>query len=121
MGGGVGSWPIAGTAVYMTCYPRLEAGRDWEDILPVRKWLYKTSEQILVKASNGGGDFGNKFCQPPICGSLLTFEHQEKGDTRYAYDKVIMLAGGDGYGTKRDCLKKKPQKGNNVVAVGGDN
>ena len=39
MGGGVGSWPIAGTAVYMTSYPRLDGGRDWEDILPVRKWL----------------------------------------------------------------------------------
>ena len=28
--------------------------------------------------------------------------------TKYAYDKVIMLAGGVGYGTKRDCLKKEP-------------
>ena len=32
-----------------------------------------------------------------------------------------MLAGGVGYGTKRDCLKKEPQKGNKVVVVGGDN
>ncbi len=141
MGGGVGSWPIAGTAVYMTAYPRLiedgeansetsaTAPRDWEDILPVRKWLYQTPEQILIKASNGASDFGNKFGQPLICGSVLTFEHQEKDDsdkapaapTKYAYDKVIMLAGGVGYGTKRDCLKKEPQKGNKVVVVGGDN
>ena len=70
MGGGVGSWPIAGTAVYMTSYPRLkdDAGqtdcqRDWEDLLPVRKWLYQTPEQILIKASNGASDFGNKFGQ----------------------------------------------------------
>ena len=142
MGGGVGSWPIAGTAVYMTAYPRLdESGdsgisgktglkRDWEDILPVREWLYQTPEQILIKASNGASDFGNKFGQPLICGSVLTFEHQEKPltsdlspltSTKYAYDKVIMLAGGVGYGTKRDCLKKEPQKGNKVVVVGGDN
>ena len=154
MGGGVGSWPIAGTAVYMTAYPRLsedsassessEITRDWEDILPVRQWLYQTPEQILIKASNGASDFGNKFGQPLICGSLLTFEHQEaptnlpqlgeasgattspsrgrqEGATKYAYDKVIMLAGGVGYGTKRDCLKKEPQKGNKVVVVGGDN
>ena len=137
MGGGTGSWPIAGTAVYMTAYPRLKEDataeqsvitRDWEDILPVRQWLYQTPEQILIKASNGASDFGNKFGQPLICGSVLTFEHQE-GDnsqdeasaTKYAYDKVIMLAGGVGYGTKRDCLKKKPQKGNKVVVVGGDN
>ncbi len=136
MGGGVGSWPIAGTAVYMTAYPRLSEApehsegplRDWEDIMPARKWLYQTPEQILIKASNGASDFGNKFGQPLICGSVLTFEHQETsptrsqgGDTKYAYDKVIMLAGGVGYGTKRDCLKKEPQKGNKVVVVGGDN
>ena len=124
MGGGVGSWPIAGTAVYMTAYPRLKDDdnltRDWENIMPVRKWLYQTPEQILIKASNGASDFGNKFGQPLITGSVLTFEHQE-GAEKYAYDKVIMLAGGVGYGTKRDCLKKEPQKGNKVVVVGGDN
>ncbi len=153
MGGGTGSWPIAGTAVYMTAYPRIgddeaSADRDWEDILPVRQWLYQTPEQILIKASNGASDFGNKFGQPLICGSVLTFEHQEKkingplgsaaltsakewsipngqssmvNGPKYAYDKVIMLAGGVGYGTRRDCLKKEPQKGNKVVVVGGDN
>ena len=119
----------------MTAYPRLDDAeansslftlhsslkRDWEDILPVRQWLYQTPEQILIKASNGASDFGNKFGQPLICGSVLTFEHQEPNDTKYAYDKVIMLAGGVGYGTKRDCLKKEPQKGNKVVVVGGDN
>ena len=135
MGGGVGSWPIAGTAVYMTSYPRLEEDvvsekinngegsslkRDWENALSPRKWLYQTPEQILIKASNGASDFGNKFGQPLITGSVLTFEHKE-GDEKYAYDKVIMLAGGVGYGTKRDCLKKEPQKGNKVVVVGGDN
>ena len=127
MGGGTGSWPIAGTAVYMTAYPRLDdteesssLKRDWEDILPVRQWLYQTPQQILTKASNGASDFGNKFGQPLICGSVLTFEYQE-GQEKYAYDKVIMLAGGVGYGTKRDCLKKEPQKGNKVVVVGGDN
>ena len=80
MGGGVGSWPIAGTAVYMTAYPRLDGGRSWEDILPVRQWLYQTPEQILIKASNGASDFGNKFGQPLITGSVLTFEHQENGE-----------------------------------------
>ena len=120
MGGGVGSWPIAGTAVYMTAYPRLDGGRPWEDILDVRKWLYQTPEQILIKASNGASDFGNKFGQPLITGSVLTFEHAENGE-KYGYDKVIMLAGGVGYGTRRDCLKGEPKKGNKVVVVGGEN
>ena len=120
MGGGKGSWPIAGTAVYITSYPRTEEGREWEQVLPVRKWLYQTPEQILIKASNGASDFGNKFGQPLICGSLLTFEHKE-GNEVYGYDKVIMLAGGVGYGTERDCLKGKPEPGNKVVLLGGDN
>jgi len=120
MGGGVGSEPIAGSAVYMTSYPRTDGEREWEDILPVRKWLYQTPEQILIKASNGASDFGNKFGQPLIVGSLLTFEHQENNET-YGYDKVIMLAGGVGMGTKRDYKKGTPEKGNKVVVMGGDN
>ena len=120
MGGGKGSWPIAGTAVYMTSFPRSEEGREWDDILPDRKWLNQTPEQILIKASNGASDFGNKFGQPLICGSVLTFEHQENNE-KYAYDKVIMLAGGVGYGTQRDCLKGTPEAGNKVVVLGGDN
>ncbi len=120
MGGGKGSWPIAGTAVYMTSYPRNDQGRQWEKTMKEREWLYQTPEQILIKASNGASDFGNKFGQPLICGSLLTFEHKEN-DEQYGYDKVIMLAGGVGYGTKRDCLKGEPQTGNKVVVLGGDN
>ncbi len=120
MGGGVGSWPIAGTAVYMTSYPDSSRAPLKDGGMKPRPWLYQTPEQILIKASNGASDFGNKFGQPLITGSVLTFEHQE-GDEKYAYDKVIMLAGGVGYGTKRDCLKKEPQKGNKIVVVGGDN
>ncbi len=144
MGGGVGSWPIAGTAVYMTSYPKSDEGLGFMDegkepsplrsapcdasrlknphpsTMKPRKWLYQTPEQILIKASNGASDFGNKFGQPLITGSVLTFEHEENGE-QYGYDKVIMLAGGVGYGTKRDCLKGTPEKGNKIVVVGGDN
>ena len=117
MGGGTGSWPIAGTAVYMTSYPKPLS--DSQGMAP-RPWLYQTPEQILIKASNGASDFGNKFGQPLITGSVLTFEHEENGE-QYGYDKVIMLAGGVGYGTKRECLKGTPEKGNKIVVVGGDN
>ena len=120
MAGGKGSWPLAGTAVYITSYPRGEEDRAWEQILPIRKWLYQTPEQILIKASNGASDFGNKFGQPLICGSLLTFEHKENGEV-YGYDKVIMLAGGVGYGTERDCIKGTAEPGEEIVVMGGDN
>jgi phosphoribosylformylglycinamidine synthase len=120
LGGGKASLPIAGTAVYMTSYPRTEEGRAWESILDPRKWLYQTPEQILIKASNGASDFGNKFGQPLICGSLLTFEHEEN-NTKYAYDKVIMLAGGVGFANKRDALKGEPKPHEKIVVLGGDN
>ena len=120
LGGGKASLPIAGTAVYMTSYPRTEENRSWENILDPRQWLYQSPEQILIKASNGASDFGNKFGQPLICGSLLTFEHTEN-EKKYAYDKVIMLAGGVGYANKRDALKGDPKPKEKVVIIGGDN
>ena len=120
MAGGKGSMPLAGTAVYMTSYSRLENDRDWEANMPERKWLYQTPMDILIKASNGASDFGNKFGQPLIAGSVLTFEHEE-GGKRHGFDKVIMLAGGIGYGKKQDALKATPEKGDKIVVMGGDN
>lgn len=120
LGGGKASLPIAGTAVYMTSYPRTKKGKAWEEAIEERPWLYQTPEEILIKASNGASDFGNKFGQPLICGSLLTFEHEENRK-KFAFDKVIMLAGGVGYANKRDALKGEPKSGEKVVILGGDN
>ncbi len=120
--GGKGAFPIAGTAVYMTAYPRFSntAGNIEKYTMEERGWLYQTPEDILIKASNGASDFGNKFGQPLICGSLYTFEHAEN-DKKQGFDKVIMLAGGIGYGRQEDSLKDVPQKGEKVVMLGGDN
>lgn len=120
MAGGKGSIPIAGTAVYMTSYPRPNGGREWEKTTEARPWLYQTPEEILIKASNGASDFGNKFGQPLICGSLLTFEHFEN-EKKYGYDKVIMQAGGIGFGKREDALKDIPEAGDAIVVLGGDN
>ena len=118
--GGKGSLPIAGTAVYMTSYPRPDGPREWEKLTEPRKWLYQTPEEILIKASNGASDFGNKFGQPLICGSVLTFEHFTNLK-KYGFDKVIMLAGGIGLGKKADSTKDTPEKGDIIVLLGGDN
>ncbi len=120
LAGGKGSLPLAGTAVYMTSYSRLEENRPWEKGMQEREWLYQTPMDILIKASNGASDFGNKFGQPLISGSLLTFEHEEDA-RRLGFDKVIMLAGGIGYGKADQALKDTPQKGDKVVILGGDN
>ncbi|OYT11667.1 MAG: phosphoribosylformylglycinamidine synthase, partial [Bacteroidetes bacterium 4572_114] len=120
MAGGKGSVPLAGTAVYMTSYPRLDDSRKWESKFKERKWLYQTPLDILIKASNGASDFGNKFGQPLICGSLLTFEHAGE-NKKFGYDKVIMLAGGVGFGKKEDAQKDRPGNGDAVIVMGGDN
>lgn len=120
LGGGKASLPLAGTAVYMTSYPRLSPEHRWELMMNPRAWLYQTPADILIKASNGASDFGNKYGQPLICGSVLTFEHDENG-RMYAYDKVIMLAGGVGFAARRDAIKGEPKGGEKVVVMGGDN
>ena len=129
LAGGKGSLPLAGTAVYMTSYSRLEENRPWEQKMEARPWLYQTPMDILIKASNGASDFGNKFGQPLICGSVLTFEHDEHQDAstssaparKLGYDKVIMQAGGIGYGKADQALKDIPKIGDKVVILGGEN
>ncbi len=123
MAGGKAGIPLAGTAVYMTPYARISPpgndDRPWEKI-PPREWLYQTPAEILIKASDGASDFGNKFGQPLICGSLFTFEYSD-GERTTAYDKVIMLAGGTGYAKYRDARKDSPQPGDLILVMGGDN
>ncbi|RNC86961.1 MAG: phosphoribosylformylglycinamidine synthase [Winogradskyella sp.] len=120
LAGGKGSIPLAGTAVYMTSYSRLEKNRPWEQKFEARDWLYQTPIDILIKASNGASDFGNKFGQPLICGSVLTFEHEQE-DRKLGYDKVIMQAGGIGYGKANQAIKDTPKTGDKIVILGGEN
>ncbi|GAL64028.1 phosphoribosylformylglycinamidine synthase [Algibacter lectus] len=127
LAGGKGSLPLAGTAVYMTSYSRLEENRHWEQKFKARKWLYQTPMDILIKASNGASDFGNKFGQPLITGSVLTFEHSENASSsdseprKLGFDKVIMQAGGIGYGKADQALKDTPKEGDKIVILGGEN
>ncbi|MCG8763082.1 phosphoribosylformylglycinamidine synthase [Tenacibaculum finnmarkense] len=134
LAGGKGSLPLAGTAVYMTSYSRLEASIDsvkntrfWENKFEARDWLYQTPMDILIKASNGASDFGNKFGQPLITGSVLTFEHEENTASsdakprKLGFDKVIMQAGGIGYAKADQALKDTPKKGDKIVILGGEN
>ena len=120
MAGGQASFPLAGSAVYMTSYPRTTKSKKWEENQIKKDWLYQNPKDILIKASNGASDYGNKFGQPLINGSILTFEHSEN-NLNYGYDKVIMLAGGIGFGKENESKKKKINEGDYVVVLGGDN
>ena len=126
----------------MTSYPRLEDRQRHS-----RTRLGGQDRTTSMALSDTGADPHQGFqrclglrqeVRPATHHGLLTFEYQSTtGDTAttadgkpvegeqagevYGYDKVIMLAGGVGYGKKRDCLKKEPQTGNDIVVVGGDN
>ena len=100
----------------MTSYPRLDEKRNWP-ASEARPWLYQNPIDILIKASNGASDFGNKFGQPLISGSLFTFE-QFDGERMLGYDKVIMQAGGIGYGKQEDSIKEDPKNDNDIVILG---
>ena len=95
----------------------METNRPWK-----KRWKKgignQTPIEILIKASNGASDFGNKFGQLLIAGSVLTFEHEEDA-RKLGFDKVIMLAGGIGYGKRTSLLKTFP-KGNHGPS-GGEN
>jgi len=119
MGGGIGSIPGAGTAGYLTSYARI-SGLPWEEALPARDYLYQDPATILIQASNGASDYGNKFGQPLIAGTVSTFEHR-MGELFWGFDKVIMLAGGVGHANLRHAHKKVPRKGDKIILLGGDN
>ena len=51
-----------------------------------------------------------------VCYTKLLRAHK-----KFAFDKVIMLAGGIGFGRKEHALKADPEKGDKVVILGGDN
>jgi len=119
MAGGRGSIPLSGIAVYMTAPSRLtKAGKTLTT--KSRKWKYQTPEEILIKASVGASDFGNKFGQPLLAGTVLTSEFQTSSGM-YGYDRCIMLAGGVGYGKLSETKKYDPKAGDLVVVLGGDN
>lgn len=103
---GRGSIPLAGTAVYMVSQNK-------------REMAINTPQRLLVRASDGASDFGNKFGQPLICGSVLAFEAVMPNDIR-GYDKVVMMAGGVGYVPTDCCEKRVPSPGMAIVVLGGD-
>ena len=75
----------------MTSYSRLEEERPWEKAFPERAMALSNTYRYFNKSfSNGASDFGNKFGQPLICGSVLTFEHNEQENLQ-TKRKLVMI------------------------------
>lgn len=75
--------------------------------------------QILIQASNGASDYGNKWGQPLICGFTRSFGMILPNSERREWLKPIMFAGGMGLVDARCLDEKTPEKGMRIVMLGG--
>ncbi|RLI97836.1 MAG: phosphoribosylformylglycinamidine synthase, partial [Candidatus Aenigmatarchaeota archaeon] len=119
-GVGRGGIPVAGLACYYVAN-LLIPGYDlpWEREYAVHPHRFQTPLDIIIEASDGASDYGNKFGQPLILGSFTSFE-QMVGDDHYGWRKTCMVAGGCGLMDERHAKKLVPENGHLIVQVGGD-
>ncbi|CAH2075330.1 unnamed protein product, partial [Iphiclides podalirius] len=119
-GVGRGGHTIAGTAGY-SVGNLLIPGYDlpWEE----KNWQYPnnfaTPLQIIIDASNGASDYGNKFGEPVVSGFVQSYGLKNGSNVREEFVKPIMFSGGIGYMPHRMIKKNKPNKGMLLVKVGG--
>uniref|UniRef100_A0A914YYR7 phosphoribosylformylglycinamidine synthase n=1 Tax=Panagrolaimus superbus TaxID=310955 RepID=A0A914YYR7_9BILA len=87
------------------------------------KWDYPnnfaTPAKILIEASNGASDYGNKFGEPVIAGFTRSFGMQLPNSKRYEYVKPIMFSAGIGSIDSNLTKKAEAKKGQLVAKVGG--
>ncbi|GJQ14457.1 hypothetical protein GpartN1_g6248.t1 [Galdieria partita] len=117
---GVGSLVLAGTAGYSVGNLNLpDEHFDWED----ESFSYPTHLasclKILIEASNGASDYGNKFGEPLIAGFTRSFGMRLSNGERREYIKPIMFSGGIGQMQHRHAHKESPQVGMLIVKIGG--
>jgi len=116
---GQGGLVIAGGAAYCVDNLRIP-GYDlpWED----DGWFHPSNLasplEILIQASNGASDYGNKFGEPVIFGFTRSCGI-EMPDGRRGWYKPIMYTVGAGQIDDRHTKKGLPEKGMLVVQVGG--
>lgn len=75
-------------------------------------------EDILIEASNGASDYGNKIGEPLVTGFCRSFGQKVDGQQR-EWIKPIMFSGGLGQMFNRNKIKQPPQEGWHIVRVGG--
>ncbi|GER34934.1 phosphoribosylformylglycinamidine synthase family protein [Striga asiatica] len=117
---GRGSFVVASTAGYCVGNLNIEGSyAPWED----PSFLYPSNLasplQILIAASNGASDYGNKFGEPLIQGYTRTFGMRLPSGERREWLKPIMFSGGIGQIDHGHISKGEPEIGMLVVKIGG--
>ena len=117
---GRGAYLIAATAGY--CVGNLfpySNEYSWEDSIDASKDYYNTPLQILINASNGASDYGNKIGEPIIGGFTRAFGITNNEQERIEWIKPIMFTGGIGQIERTDLYKKDPTPEMFVIRLGG--
>ncbi|CAG9785046.1 unnamed protein product [Diatraea saccharalis] len=130
-GVGRGGHTVAGTAGYSVGNLHIPGYElPWEE----KGWEYPSNFasplQIIIDASNGASDYGNKFGEPVISGwsecdmnvkkrFVQSYGLKNADNVREEFVKPIMFSGGIGYMPHTMIKKNKPEKGMLLVKVGG--
>lgn len=117
---GTGSLVVAGTAGYSVgnlSLPGIDA--PWEDPTFCYPDNLASPLQILIDASNGASDYGNKFGEPVINGFSRSYGLRLPGGERREYVKPIMFSGGMGTMDHAHATKGEAEVGLWVVKIGG--
>nr|XP_003704098.1 PREDICTED: phosphoribosylformylglycinamidine synthase [Megachile rotundata] len=119
-GVGRGGFYIAGTAGYSVGNLHIP-GYDlpWEEKNVPYPNNMASPLEIIIEASNGASDYGNKFGEPVICGFARSFGMTDHMGVRREWIKPIMFSGGLGTMDSNMSQKVSPQKGMEVIKVGG--
>lgn len=117
---GRGGLVAAGTAAY--CVGNLNIpgyNLPWEDAKAEYPGNLASPLDIVIEASNGASDYGNKFGEPVIQGFVRSFGLTTSDNKRCEWIKPIMFTSGAGQIDNCHLDKEKPQKGMLIVKVGG--
>lgn len=117
---GRGGWVLAGTAGYCVGNLRIPGYvLPWENDRFYYPGNMASPLQILIEASNGASDYGNKFGEPVIQGFTRSFGLRLPAGERQEWIKPIMFTGGVGQIDDRHVDKNEAEKGFLIVQIGG--
>ncbi|KAJ1293891.1 hypothetical protein BS78_01G104000 [Paspalum vaginatum] len=117
---GKGSFVVASTAGYCVGNLRIDSSyAPWEDPSFSYPVNLASPLQILVDASDGASDYGNKFGEPLIQGYTRTFGMRLLNGERREWLKPIMFSGAIGQIDHAHISKGDPEIGMLVVKIGG--
>ncbi|XP_075235216.1 phosphoribosylformylglycinamidine synthase [Lycorma delicatula] len=117
---GRGGHCIAGTAGYSVGNLFIpDYNLPWEDSAFKYPNNFASPLDIIIEASNGASDYGNKFGEPVISGFTRSFGIIDSNGERREWIKPIMFSGGIGVMDADMTKKLKPNRGMKVVKAGG--